>query len=53
MSISKEMKDILNHIAEMSEGNTSKSVMILLSLHKEGLPKEEASNYLGRLESWI
>jgi hypothetical protein len=51
MSMSKEMKNILSHIAEMSDGNTSSGVYDTALVTQSGLPKEEVYNYLGQLES--
>jgi DNA-binding IclR family transcriptional regulator len=51
MSISKEMKNILSHIAEMSDGNTSNGVYDTALVTQSGLPKEEVYKYLGQLES--
>ena len=51
MSISKEMKNIISHIAEMSEGNTSNDVYDTALVTQSGLPKEEVYNYLDQLES--
>ena len=50
MSISKEMKNIISHIAEMSEGNTSNGVYDTALVTQSGLPKEEVYNYLDELE---
>lgn len=45
------MKNIISHIAEMSEGNTSNGVYDTALVTQSGLPKEEVYNYLGQLES--